>query len=222
MFSARSKGAGIPALALTATLCAGCASLLGIDENYTLDPGQGGETGGAGTKKPGGPDASSATGGTAGGGTPASGGAETGGAGGAASNGGLPGTGGLPGPSDDCPASCQTGEKCCGGFCVTLSPLWGCSPDRCGSCPLPDHATGICDGQSCSFKCLPTYQTAGDVCVPSGTGGAGGKHDSGVPTPPQCNPATCTGCAPPINSPCCQRDNTCGCAFPGAPCFPNP
>lgn len=215
-------------LAVIVTACAGCTSLLGIDEDYALKEDRGPIVGGGGTSS-GGADAAPASGGSSGG---SSGGATGGnGTGGNGTGGTLPGTGGVEssggqGTGGDvpdaggCASSCSSSQKCCGGMCVPVSPLWGCSPTLCGPCSsLPENAVGICDGEACSFECVSHYEKSedGTRCEPiAGTGGQTGAGGSS----PVCEPQKCTGCGSFLYTPCCQRNGVCGCAWPGAPCFP--
>jgi hypothetical protein len=198
---------------LGAVLGVGCTALLGIDGSYDL-----------------GVDASVSDGKSSGG----SGGRpelrdgdielETGGA--TTSSGGQGGSAGAPGGASgaggtkDCGEACKPTEKCCAGSCVVVSnPLWGCSLTTCDACTeLPDHATGRCDGDQCSFTCIDSFAESAGQCVPADDGGVGGMSST-----PACDPTKCPSCnLGMIYSACCQHDGKCGCAFPSAPCFPKP
>lgn len=226
MSRARPLGTRVATTLVVAASGAGCASLLGIDETYELAQEKGApDASASGGRSTGGVKATGGEGDAGAGGTLATGGLGTGGA---AGSGGEEATGGTSGETDGasagaggkCSGPCADGEKCCSSLCVPLSPLWGCSRTGCEPCSdLPDNAVGICDGESCDFRCVDRYERSGDQCVPVpvGSGGAPGEIDSGAPV---CNPTECTGCFLPFYSPCCQQDGTCGCAWPASSCFP--
>ncbi|HVU00451.1 MAG TPA: hypothetical protein VHE30_01820 [Polyangiaceae bacterium] len=199
-----------------ALLGSGCTSALGIDGVYVEES--------AGGRKPGtgkaGSSGSATTGGTAGesgGGGGSAGGSATGGAPG---SGGIPAAGGFPNlDAGACPA-CQPDEKCCYGICLKVGPGNGCAPESCAPCPAPpDNAVGKCTGTTCDFDCVNETTRNGDVCEPNATGSGGGQGAGGAPA--KCVASQCPTCpGDPIYKACCQQNDTCGCGFPFAPCFP--
>ena len=206
----------------------GCTAILDIDHDYVVDGsaegrgggGVGGRGGTGGRSGGGGIDASS-TGGTG------IDGPVTGGASGAG--------GGLPTCSDGDP--CGADQKCCNGGCVVPSPDFGCSLTACMPCPEPiANAEPLCDGTSCSARCMTGFVPVPGACVPEGTldagsgggagaggsgggsgggGGIGGASGTGG-APTTCDPRTCDLCTNPALGivPCCDRfTDQCGCSW---------
>jgi hypothetical protein len=212
--------------AATFTLAAGCADILGIDNEYVTQQSEvatGGKhsTGGA-----------SARGGSENGGTPAAGG-EAAGSGGEAASGGDD-AGSEPADAGCAAGDCGGGKKCCTGgngkaSCVLPAPLFGCSLDTCDRCPMPPlEGVAICQNNACNVACNPGFELVGAACEPiqSGTGGitgAGGKAGTGGGTSTggaSCDNTKCGGCGPAGPFGCCRNDHTCGCTWaPGAVCY---
>ena len=219
-------GVGTLGLVFGMVLVAGCTSVLGIDGDYVVglreDAGVGAGSGAGGLGSGGSGDTggtSSASGGT---GASSSGGTSSGATGGTSAS-----SGGTGGATDGCTADsqCTTGTKCCSGACVEPQPLFGCSATGCTRCPAPpDQGVAVCNGEACGIQCNSGYVLNGNLCEPSGSGGAGGTGTGGqsgtggsacVAT--KCPTSKCSVAGP---FPCCKHDSTCGCTWaPGAICY---
>jgi len=149
---------------------------------------------GRGANNTGGASAGGSSAGSGGSGTSGSAGADVdgsaGGAGGSAgggangsmgAGGGSSGTNGAAG--GDATAACPSGQKRCGGICVTPTPGLGCSLTSCTPCAAaPSNSTGICTGEQCDFTCASGYRknAGGNACEPvTGSGGAAGSGGAG-------------------------------------------
>lgn len=158
--------------------------------------GTGGETGGGGNV--------AGTGGNVGAGGTATAGGGTGGMGG-----GTGGVGGVP---------CDADQKVCDGSCVQIDdPMYGCAPDGCNPCVVP-NATAICDQYACAIAaCVEGYADcmngAADGCEidirtdPDNCGGCDQPCTDYANQPCQagkCNP----GCGP-ENFPISTEDDAC-------------
>lgn len=191
---------------------AGCTSLLGLDEDYTV----GGISAGG----------SASTGGTSTGGAEldasATGGVVTGGNAGAP-NGGRDAANADGGPCGGCPE----GTKCCRGLCLEPAPIVGCSLEGCDPCPPPpERGISVCDEQGrCDIQCNAFTARIGDTCETGMTGGAGGAGAAGgaggvpptggaggVPEP-VCDPELCLSCGPVGPFGCCKNNGECGCSW---------
>jgi hypothetical protein len=102
------------------------------------------------------------------------GGTVGGGAGAHAVTGGTFSTGGVATGGVAGGDACPSGQKRCGGVCVTLGPSNGCAPDTCTPCTPPLNGFAVCSGTQCDFACNSGYVKSGTACISSGTGGTGG------------------------------------------------
>lgn len=92
-----------------------------------------------------------------------------------------------------------------------------CSPQTCNGCC---DSNGNCAGGGSMATC----GTGGATCVACGSGQVcenavctkAPAADSGPP--PACVKSSCKACGA-VQSTCCKSDNTCGCAYPFAPCL---
>jgi hypothetical protein len=217
----------VPLLSAIAA-CAGCASMLDLDQNYTPVEVDGGSSSAGG-------DVTSSSGGVVSGGggsgsvIVAAGGRPIvdAGSAGHASGGVAPVEAGSCGPN-----SCGPTEKCCSSTCGPEQPLTGCGQMGCDPCPAPPtNGVAICENGACAVRCNEAYALSSGKCVPmttgsggagaGGTTGGGGKGTGGATA--QC-PGTDTSRCPQCNIagplPCCRHDQTCGCSWaPGFACY---
>ncbi|HEX4447107.1 MAG TPA: hypothetical protein VH044_10235 [Polyangiaceae bacterium] len=102
--------------------------------------------------------------------------------------------------------------------------------------PLDIDARPVCSPQTCNGCCdsngncagggsMATCGTDGQKCVACGSGDVcenavctKAPVDSGGAPPPACVKSSCKSCGA-VQSTCCKSDNTCGCAYPFAPCL---
>jgi hypothetical protein len=99
---------------------------------------------------------------------------------------------------------------------VALEAKPVCGTTSCNGCCDSD---GNCTGGGSTGTC----GTGGERCVACSSGqtcndGVCGKAPVDSSTTPACNQSTCKGCGI-AQSACCKSDNTCGCAYPVAPCL---
>jgi hypothetical protein len=135
---------------------------------------------------------------------PAAGGRSSTGAGGATSKGGAStGAGG---------GDCRSGEKVCGGVCVSPAPRTGCGLTGCDACTIAAPANGvvICNAShQCEVSCLSGFTKNGSTCE-GPPPGAGGSTGGGVPTG-QCGGTSCPSCSVILGPSCCTTAGKCGC-----------
>jgi hypothetical protein len=91
-----------------------------------------------------------------------------------------------------------------------------CSTSSCNGCCDSD---GNCTGGQSTGTC----GTGGEQCVACSSGqtcndGVCGKAALDSSAPAACKASTCKACGI-AESACCKSDNTCGCAYPFAPCL---
>jgi hypothetical protein len=85
---------------------------------------------------------------------------------------------------------------------------------------------GCCDsnGNCAGGQSQATCGTGGEQCISCGSGTTCNKSGACVNTPvdsgppPACVASSCQKCGA-VQSTCCKSDNTCGCAYPFAPCL---
>lgn len=117
-------------------------------------------------------------------------------------------TGGLVSAGSLC-ASCASGERLCGGLCVTLSdPEYGCATDTCAPCS-PAHAAPTCGpGDACAIgSCEPGWADCdgnpsngceANLSSPASCGGCAVVCPG---TASLCSPTGCVAaCAPPLTT----------------------
>jgi hypothetical protein len=135
---------------------------------------------------------------------PASGGRSGTGAGGTRSNGGAStGAGG---------GDCRSGEKVCGGVCVSPAPRTGCGLTGCDPCTIAAPANGviICNAShQCEVSCLSGFTKNGNTCE-GPPPGAGGSTGGGAPGG-QCGGQSCPSCSVILGPSCCTTAGKCGC-----------
>jgi hypothetical protein len=220
----------VPLLSAIAA-CAGCASVLGLDQNYAPVEQDGDPVSAGGDPSSGG----SGEGGSGEGGS----GAVIISAGGRmvvdAGSGGHAAGGVPPIEAGSCDSkSCGAAEKCCptlSAMCVPEQPLTGCGGPTCDSCPPPPtNGVAVCENGACAVRCIEAYALSSGKCVAmttgsggTGSGGttaAGGKGTGGGPQCPGTDTSRCPACNITGPLPCCKHDQTCGCSWaPGFACY---
>lgn len=135
---------------------------------------------------------------------PATGGRSATGAGGTTGKGGAStGAGG---------GDCRSGEKVCGGVCVSPAPRTGCGLTGCDPCSIaaPTNGVVICNAShQCEVSCLSGFTKNGNTCE-GPPPGAGGSTGGGAPGG-QCGGQSCPSCSVILGPACCTTAGKCGC-----------